>query len=339
MIKILLYWYWKKEERYMTRVMKKLGLIFATLLLLVSSVPLLNQHSAQAADTTANTDSTIKVGTTQSISSLPFYFAQDKKYYDAHSVKVELQQFKTASELNDAIKAGKVNVAVTDLVNFTTIAKNNKSWKVAGTATGYSALVANKKFKNVKSLKGKTIAIDKKDGSKYYLKNLLSKNDMKMSDVNVKNVANLTTRVSNLKSKKVDAAVLSDPAISNAKQNGAKVLNKQKANNKNGDIIAVSNDLTTSKVSDVNNLINSYNDAAKDLTKSGFVPADVLLLQLGATRKSAAKMNDLDVKFASSKKVKKADFDKAVKYAKSQKLISNTMKYKNEKVNLDKVTK
>lgn len=325
----------------MTRVIKKLGLIFAALLLLVGSLPLLNIQQAKAADSSDQTQAsnTIKIGTTQSVASLPFYVAQDKKYFQTHSVNVELQQFKSASKLDDAIKDGTVNAAVTDLVNFTQIAKKNKSWRVAGTLTGYNGLIANKKYKNVKSLKHKTIAVDKKDGSKYYLKQVLAKNDLKLSDVKIKNVAEQGTRVKDLKKKKVAAAVVADPFISNAKHNCAKVLNKQKASNKNGDVIAFSNDVTTKQVSGVNNIFNSYDDARKELNKQGLTFTDMLLLQLGATRNGAVKMNNLDIHFAKSHRVKKSDYNKATKYAKSQKLIKTRNSLRMVEVKLDKVHK
>lgn len=320
----------------MRRVIKKLGLIFAALLLVVSSLPLLNTQNVKAAD---STDNTIKIGTTQSLASLPFYVAQDKKYFQDHNVTVELQQFKTPGELNDAIKAGTVDAAVTDLVNFTQIAKKNKSWKVAGTLTGYNGLVANKKFKNVKSLKGKKTAVNKQDGTKYYLQKLLKKNNMKLSDVKIKNVDQQASRVKQLKSKKVDAAVVADPFISNAKKNGAKIINKQKANAKNGDVIAFSSAIYQKRVTDLNNIFNSYDDAAKELTKNGLTPADLLLLQIGATRKSATLMNEFDIKFGNSKRVKSKDFDKAAIYAKKQKLIKTRPSLSSVMVKVDKVKK
>jgi NitT/TauT family transport system substrate-binding protein len=326
----------------MTRVMKKLGLIFAALLLLVSSIPLLNTQSAKAADSTTDTsttETTIKLGTTQTVASLPFYVAQLKQYYQAHNVTVELTQYKSTTDLNKAISDGTINGAVTDSVNFTTIHNDNKSWKIASSLTGYNGLVANKKYKNVKSLKGKTIAIDKKDGSRYYLKNLLAKNDMKLSDVKLQNVAEQGTRVSDLKDKKVDAAVVADPFISNAKHNKAKVLNKQKVSNKNGDVLALSSDIYSKKITDANNLINSYDDAVKDLNKQGFAPSDQLLVQLGASRSAAASMNSMDVHFAKAKRVKKADFDKAAKYAKNYKLVKTAPKLSSVQVKIDKVSK
>ncbi|MCH4010082.1 ABC transporter substrate-binding protein [Companilactobacillus sp.] len=323
----------------MTRVIKKLGLIFAALLLVVSSLPLLNAQSVKAADSTDQSDATIKIGTTQSLASLPFYVAQEKQFYQEHNITVELQQFKSAGALNDAIKAGSVNAAVTDLVNFTTIAKNNKSWKVTGTLTGYNGLVANKKDKNIKSLKGKTIALDKKDGSKLYLKNLLKKNNMKLSDVKIKNIAEQGKRTSSLKSKKVDAAVVADPFISNAKKSGAKVLNKQKASNTNGDVIAINNDYASKHVTDVNNLFNSYQDATKNLNKQGLTPSDSLLVQLGATRNAAADMNSLDITFKKARRVTVANFDKAVNYSKAQKLIKSRQQLSEVQLKVDKVTK
>jgi ABC-type nitrate/sulfonate/bicarbonate transport systems, periplasmic components len=134
-----------------------------------------------------------------------------------NNLNVDVKAYDSTKELNSAISDGTVNAAVTDLVNYAAISKQHSNWKIAGTMPGYYGLVANKKYKSVKKLKGKTIAVDKADYSKYYLKNVLKKSKLKLSSVKLKQIDSEKDRVSALKSGDVDAAVLQDPSISEAK--------------------------------------------------------------------------------------------------------------------------
>lgn len=311
----------------MSRSLKKIALIFATLLLVLGSLPFLNLTTAKAATEVGNDK--ITIGTLKNTAAMPAIVSNETNGFNINNVDVDVKSYDTNTELNDAITQGTVNVAVTDLVSYASLVKKNPKWQIAGTLPGYSALVANKKYKSIKSLKNKTIALDKTDSSKMYLKTVLKKNKMKLSNVKIKQVDSDNDKVAALKSGSVDAAILDDPAISNAKSNGAKVLNKQKANKDNGDILIINKDFSKTNVSSTQILVSTMNDQIKRFNKIGnYTMWNDALRQFTVTDKAVKSLNSGDMTFKKIHKVKKSDYNKAFKYAKSQKLYKGKISMK-----------
>ena len=197
----------------MSRKLRKIGIIIATVLLILGTLPIMGLGTAKAADTAGNEK--ITIGVLKNTASLPALMADAAGDFTHQNISVETKTFDSNEQLDAAIKDGTVNAAVTNLVSYAGLVskKANADWKVAGALPGYSGLVANKKYKSIKRLKGKTIAIDKKDASKQYLLDVLKKNKMKYSSIKVKEVASMQDRVDALKAGSIDAAVLEDPLM------------------------------------------------------------------------------------------------------------------------------
>jgi len=313
----------------MSRSLKKIGLIFATLLLVLGLLPFVGLTTANAAEVGKTGNDAVTIGTIKNTAAMPAVMAKTNNSFVKGNVTVDVKSFDSNNELNDAIAQGTVNVAVTNLVSYASLVKKNPKWKIAGTLPGYSALVANKKYKSIKSLKGKTIAIDKKDTSKQYLKGLLKKHGMKLSSVKLSQVDADSTRVDSLKSGKIDAAVLEDPSISNAKANGAKVLNRQGVNKDNGNILIINNDYAKKNASSTQILISVMNDQIKNVNRLGnYTMANDALRAFNASNGAAVYMNKMDIKFKKIHKVKKSCFNKEFKYAKADKLYKGKINYK-----------
>lgn len=315
----------------MSRNLKKMGIVLATILLLLGTLPLigLSNVKADTNQTGKYGNDKVVIGTLKNTAAMPAVMASTSGDFSKNNVTAEVKTFDSNNELNEAIKNGTVNVAATNLVSYASLVKSNPSWKIAGTLPGYYALVANKKIKSAKSLKGKTVAIDKKDSSKQYIKNLLKKNKMKYSSIKVKQVDADSTRVDSLKSGEVDAAVLEDPAINNAKANGDKIINREKISGDNGNILIVNNDYAKKNAASTQILVSVMNTEIKNINKiDSYVPASSALREFKVTGKAAESITKMDVSFKKIHKVKKSDFNKAFKYAKSQKLYNGKINYK-----------
>lgn len=321
----------------MSRLVKKLGLIFMAFVLLVSSFSFMNLTTVKAAEA-GNTK--ITIGTIKNTSAVPVVMGKLGHTFTRNNVEVDVKSFDNNTELNEAIAQGTVNVAVTNLVSYASIAKDNSIWKIAGTMPGYYSLVANKKFKSIKSLKGKTIAVDKKDMSKLYLKNLLKKNKVKLSGVKLSQVDSEADRAAAVKDGKADAAVVEETSLSQAKANGAKVLNVQKSKSDNGNIIIMSTKFTSKNASSTNIVISTINEEIKTLNDSdSYMLGNDVFRQWNITSEAAAKLNKQDVSFKKVHRVKKNDFNKAFKYAKSQKLYKGKVNYKKSNLKIKEVKK
>jgi len=315
----------------MSRNFKKMGIVLATILLLLGTLPLigLSNVKAETNQTGKYGNDKVVIGTLKNTAAMPAVMAGTSGDFSKNNVTTEVKTYDSNNELNEAIKNGTVNVAATNLVSYASLVKSNPSWKIAGTLPGYYALVANKKIKSAKSLKGKTVAIDKKDSSKQYIKNLLKKNKMKYSSIKVKQVDADSTRVDSLKSGEVDAAVLEDPAINNAKANGDKIINREKIGGDNGNILIVNNDYAKKNAASTQILVSVMNTEIKNINKiDSYVPASSALREFKVTGKAAESITKMDVSFKKIHKVKKSDFNKSFKYAKSQKLYKGKINYK-----------
>jgi len=313
----------------MSRSLKKFGIIIATFLLILGTLPFVGLSKVKA-DTAPTAANKITIGTTKNTAGVLMNQANLAGDFTKSNITVEMKSFDSNSELNAAIKDGTVNVAATNLVSYASLTKANASWKIAGTLPGYHGLVANKKYKNVKSLKGKTVAIDKKDSSKQYLKSVLKKNKIKYSSIKVKQVDAESTRVDSLKSGDVDAAILSDPSMSIAKgNNGDKILNRQKISADNGDVLIINKDFAKKNTAAMQILVSVMDTQIKNINKIGsYSMASDALRQLEISGKAAEDITKMDVSFKKIHKVKKSDFNKTFKYAKSQKLYKGKINYK-----------
>lgn len=309
----------------MSRNLKKIAIVVATFLLIVGSLPFMSL-TAQAADT-AGTDK-ITIGTIKNTAAMPAVMAKDAGDYTRNNVDADVKSYDSIQELNNAIANGEVNVATTDLVNYASLVKKNPSWKVVGTMPGYYGLVANKKYKKIKKLKGKTIAVEKKSAAEQYLKSVLKKNKVKFSKVKIKEIDSDAAGVDALKSGEVDAAVLQDPSISNAKGNGTKILNRQKTSKNHGQILIIDNNYAKKNASATRTIVNVLNFQINNINKvMGYGAAQAALREFGINDKGAKYITKMEIHFQKIHKVKKSDLKKAFKYAKSQKLFKGKVHY------------
>lgn len=315
--------------------LKKISIFLVACLLILGSFSFVGMKNVQAADTD---QAQYTIGTTKNISSAIAQTGEDLNLYTNNNLNADVKAYDSTKELNSAIADGTVNAAVTDLVNYAAISKQHSNWKIAGTMPGYYGLVANKKYKSVKKLKGKTIAVDKTDYSMFYLKKALKQNKMKLSSVKVEQIDSEKDRVNALKSGKVAAAVLQDPAINEAKVNGDKVLEKDKVGADNGNVLIVNNDYAKKNSSNTNILCDVMNQEIMKINKSNlYINMNSAFSAYDVSGDAVAKLNNVDVKFKKMHKVKKSDFNKAVKYAKQQKLYKGKISYKKANMKIKQV--
>lgn len=315
----------------MSRKLRKIGIIIATVLLILGTLPFvsLTAKAAKAAD--SDDASKITIGTVKNTAAIPALMADATGDFKQQNISVEVKNFDSNSQLDSAIKDGTVNAAVTNLVSYAGLVnkKANKSWKLVGTLPGYNGLVANKKYKSVKSLKGKTIALDKKDASKQYLLSVLKKKKMKSSSVKIKQIDGQQDRVNALKDGSVDAAILEDPLMSSAKANGGKILNRQKMSADNGNVLIINSKFAKKNVSSTQILVDTLNKEIKLLNKTdSYGMAGTALNKMNYDQEGAKVLTKLELTFKKVHKVKKSDFKKAFKYAKSHKLYKGKVSYK-----------
>jgi len=318
----------------MSRLVKRVCLFITIAMLIMGS---LSFFGVKTKADTVGADK-ITIGVIKNTSAIPLIMAKQSHDYTRNNINVEVKIFDSNKELNDAINQGTVNMAVSNLVSYASISNKNSEWKIAGTMPGYYGLVANKKYKNIKNLKGKTIAIDKADMSKAYLSGLLKKNKIKISSVKLSQFDSESDRVNAIKEGKVDAAILEDTSLSEAKANGNKCLNKEKTNKDNGNILIISNKFAKKNASSTRTLVDVINGQIKTINEAGtYVIANNAFRELQVSDKAVGKLNNVDVKFIKMHKVKKTCFNRYFKYAKHQKIYNGKFSYNQSNIKIKNV--
>ena len=147
----------------------------------------------------------------------PFFYAQDKGLFDEHSLPVELISFSDNRQKIDYWKSDKIDILNVTVDTALRLMKETNAEIIAGLniSHGGDALISRESIEPVKKIKGKKIALEKGEISEFFLKYILYKNGLKLSDVVIKDLKGDEIGTA-LISGNVDAAVLWEPWLSKA---------------------------------------------------------------------------------------------------------------------------
>jgi len=145
----------------------------------------------------------------------PFFYAQDKGLFD--SLPVELISFSDNRQKIEYWKSGKIDILNVTVDSAIRLIKETDGEIIAGLniSHGGDALISREVIEPIKKIKGKKIALEKGEISEFFLKYILYKNGLKISDVVIKDLKGdeIGTALIN---GSVDAAVLWEPWLSKA---------------------------------------------------------------------------------------------------------------------------
>ncbi len=142
------------------------------------------------------------------------YLAHEKGFYKELGLETEIVQFASLADARKAFERGQVDVVGTTLVEVLFARDksdlNPKAFYVVDYSDGADVIVANKKIKSVKELKGKKVAVEVGSVCVYGLGRALENAGLKMEDVVVVSM-DQDTMAKSLKDNKVDAIVTYPP--------------------------------------------------------------------------------------------------------------------------------
>lgn len=148
----------------------------------------------------------------------PFFYAQDKGLFDKYSLPVELISFSDNRQKIDYWKSDKIDILNVTVDTALRLIKGTPDAEIiAGLniSHGGDALISRENIDPIKKIKGKKVALEKGEISEFFLKYILYKNGLKLSDVVIKDMKGdeIGTALIN---GSVDAAVLWEPWLSKA---------------------------------------------------------------------------------------------------------------------------
>lgn len=177
--------------------------------------------SDDAAAGDAMYDGKVTIGQSSWIGFAPLYLADKKGFFDKYGADVDVQSFESKTDSKSALAAGKIQGMSTTIDTFVMSEASGMDLDVVlalDTSDGGDGLSAKSDIKDLKSLKGHTVALDTTGGASYFwFQYLLKQQGMTLDDVQAVNMSSGDAGAAFVAGE-VDAAVTWEPWLSKAKQ-------------------------------------------------------------------------------------------------------------------------
>ena len=152
----------------------------------------------------------------------PLYLAKDKGFFKDAGIDAELIVLTGLAERNSALKAGRIDALAAPVDYFVLSAGNNLKATIVmaiDESNGADGIVANASIKTVADLRGKKVAFQRGLPSEFFLRALLQQNGLSLDDLKTVDMETAQAGAAFI-SKQVDAAVIWDPWLTKAAQEG-----------------------------------------------------------------------------------------------------------------------
>ena len=216
---------------------------------------------------------TLTLGMLPIIDNLPFWVAQEKGYFAAEGLQVQMISFPSAVERDSAFTAGRIDAAVGDLV---AVAQLNE----AGTPVRAVALVMGVKpgesrfavlsapqsaIREPAQLKNVPIAISPNSVIAYVTDRLLEDRGLTKNEIRTASIPNMPIRLQALLNGTVAAATLPDPLATLAQIQGAHVVADTANDNVAQTVLMVRRNTIDRNLPMLQKLMSAYTRAVGDI--------------------------------------------------------------------------
>ncbi len=186
----------------------------------------------KAAGPAGNAPAKLKIGSLTNEENLPILVAQEKGYFTAENLEVELIPMQSPVELQSAFQSGEMDGMMTDIMIALMLKGAGEDLRITSIALGstpregrFAILAApNSDIRTMQDLRGKSIGISNNSIIEYVTDGILAQAGMSPSDVTKTTVAKIPVRVEMLLNNQIEAITVPDPHISNAVARGARVV-------------------------------------------------------------------------------------------------------------------
>jgi NitT/TauT family transport system substrate-binding protein len=282
----------------------------------------------------AEQDKTLKMGLLPILDVLPFYVAQDKGYFEAEGIQVELVPVKSAQERDALIQAGEIDGQLNDLIS--TVLLNREKAQVKVVAKARKAYPDFPQFRIVAApgvtisspadLANVPIGISQNSVIEYINDRLLREWGLPADQVAIEEVSAIPTRFELLMNGQLKAALLPDPLAQAAIAAGATlVVDDAKIPQYSQSVLAFSTGAMESKPETIRAFLRAWNKAVADINKDPNAYRDVLIKQ---TRVPESIQGTYNVpSFPENEITSPAEWEDVVKWAQDKGLIEQPVAY------------
>ncbi|MGD0227770.1 MAG: ABC transporter substrate-binding protein [Terriglobia bacterium] len=150
------------------------------------------------------------------------YLARDKGFFKAAGIDAEMVVLTGLAERNSALKADRIDALAAPVDYFVLSAGNNLKATIAmaiDESNGADGIVANASIKTIADLRGKKVAFQRGLPSEFFLRALLQQSGLSLQDLKPVDMETAQAGAAFI-SKQVDAAVIWEPWLTKAREDG-----------------------------------------------------------------------------------------------------------------------
>ena len=212
----------------------------------------------------------LHVGVMPDTDSLPIIIAQEKGFFAAEGLKVDIQQFKSAMDRDSALQSGNLDGAVSDMLAVAFAKSSGVDVKVTSSTDGSYKLIAGKgeNISRVQDLTGRDVAVSKNTIIEYVTDQVLASAQLSGESINKVVIPQIPTRLEMLQNGKLAAATLPEPMASIAVHNGCRYITGSDALGINPGVMLFTAKTVADKKAELAAFYRAYNKAVAYLNET-----------------------------------------------------------------------
>ena len=212
----------------------------------------------------------LHVGVMPDTDSLPIIIAQEKGFFAAEGLKVDIQQFKSAMDRDSALQSGNLDGAVSDMLAVAFAKSGGFDVKVTSSTDGSYKLIAGKgeNISRVQDLTGRDVAVSKNTIIEYVTDQVLASAQLSGESINKVVIPQIPTRLEMLQNGKLAAATLPEPMASIAVHNGCRYITGSDALGINPGVMLFTAKTVADKKAELAAFYRAYNKAVAYLNET-----------------------------------------------------------------------
>ena len=233
-------------------------------------------------------DATLKMGLLPILDVLPIYVAEQKGYFEAEGIKVELVPAKSAQERDALMQAGEIDGMLNDLVSTGLFNRDEVQIKIVATARRaypespqMRVLAApGSGITSAQDLAGVPIGISQNTVIEYITDRMLAAEGLSPDQIQIVEVSAIPVRFEQLMAGQIQAATLPDPLAQGALAAGATlVVDDSQYTHYSQSVLSFSTGAIESKPNTIGKFLTAWNRAVADLNNNPDQFNDLLIEQ------------------------------------------------------------
>lgn len=261
----------------------------------------------------------LKVGVLPTLDCLPMYVAKERAMFDTAKADVRLKLFKAQMDCDEALRKGRLEGCVTDIVRALHMRKQGMKIDFISSTCAYWQLVSNRKarIKELKQFSDKMIAMTRYSATALLADYAVDSAKLKDEEVFRVQINDVNLRLRMLLNNEMDAALLPEPQASAARLYKNPVLMDSRDKDMRFGLIAFTSEAVKDKrrKQQIDVFTAGYNAACDSINKYGMAKyAAVIAKYCNVDAKTIAALPE--IKFSHMAKPRQKDIDRAEKWLK-----------------------